>query len=412
MEQKFKRVKRVAHLYERSYQTAAGEWRTKFYGIFKCMWKGERKRKVFSLGGDLRTAKEALALLLAENVKGKDFGAEPEPQKQGITFSEWADDYFKNKIDPEKHAGGVEREKRSFKTLAPYFGGMLLSGIKRSTIMEYAAKRITQPIMRRGKPVEFDDGSGKCDDAGNPVKVEKKIQFPTVNRKLAFLRYLLNLAADDGIIEAAPSVKLKSEKSRKRERVASEGEYRSLLASMSRPAQRVLIALYETAMRANEVLRLPWNMVDEKAGFIRLPADYVKEKKNRTVPISPELRAVLYELRAEQRKVSSISSGVSSRVFTRNSRPMTSVRTAFELAKEKAGVTDLHLLHDLRHTAITRWATQGIAQQAIMAAAGHHSIQQSNAYVNMKDEHLRDAFKVSTQVIQGNAVDAAQAVSY
>ena len=237
------------------------------------------------------------------------------------------------------------------------------------------------------------------------------MSFPTVNRELAFLRYLLNVAADDGIIEAAPSVNLKTEKDRKRDRVASEKEYKSLLDNMPRPAQRVLIALYETAMRANEVLRLPWNMVDEKAGFIRLPADYVKEKKNRTVPISPELRAVLYELKSEQRKVSSISSGVSSRVFTRNSRPMTSVRTAFELAKEKAEIADLHL-HDFRHTAITRWATQGIAQQAIMAAAGHHSIQQSNAYVNMKDEHLKQAFNCSTPVIQGNAVDAAQAVSY
>ncbi|MBI2531168.1 MAG: tyrosine-type recombinase/integrase [Deltaproteobacteria bacterium] len=89
---------------------------------------------------------------------------------------------------------------------------------------------------------------------------------------------------------------------------------------------------------------------------------------------------------------------------------MTSIRTAFEMAKEKAGIGDLRL-HDLRHTCITKWATQGIAQQAIMAAAGHHSIQQSNAYVNMKDEHLKAAFKSLTH-IQENALDAAQAVSY
>ncbi|MBI3064754.1 MAG: tyrosine-type recombinase/integrase [Deltaproteobacteria bacterium] len=90
---------------------------------------------------------------------------------------------------------------------------------------------------------------------------------------------------------------------------------------------------------------------------------------------------------------------------------MTSIRTAFEMAKEKAGIGDLRL-HDLRHTCITKWAMQGIAQQAIMAAAGHHSIQQSNAYVNMKDEHLKAAFKSSTPVIQGNALDVAQAASY
>ena len=122
--------------------------------------------------------------------------------------------------------------------------------------------------------------------------------------------------------------------------------------------------------------------------------DYVKQKKNRTVPISPDLRRVLDELKAEQKKIASISS----RVFARYGRPMTSIRTAFELAKEKAGIDDLRL-HDLRHTCITKWATQGLAQQAIMAAADAHSIQQSNAYVNMKDEHLKQAFKSSTPVI-------------
>src|SRR5262252_39373 len=99
----------------------------------------------------------------------------------------------------------------------------------------------------------------------------------------------------------------------------------ALLDNTSRPVQRVLIALYETAMRSSEVIGLTWPMVDEKAGFIRLPADYVKEKKKRTVPISPEFRAVLSELEAEQAKVSNISN----RVFTRDGRPIKSFRTAF-----------------------------------------------------------------------------------
>ncbi|MBI1997963.1 MAG: tyrosine-type recombinase/integrase [Deltaproteobacteria bacterium] len=121
---------------------------------------------------------------------------------------------------------------------------------------------------------------------------------------------------DRGVIEgsAAPSVNLKTEKDRKRDRVASEQEYKSLLDNMPRPTQRVLLALYDTAMRATEVLRLPWNMIDEKAGIIRLPAGNVKEKKNRTVPISPELRRVLAELQMEQKK----GANISSRVVTRN----------------------------------------------------------------------------------------------
>ena len=129
----------------------------------------------------------------------------------------------------------------------------------------------------------------------------------------------------------------------------SADEYKGLLEKMQRPAQRVLICLYEAAMRSNEAIKLPWTYVDEKAGFIRLPAEYVKEKKKRNIPISQALQVVLNELREEQNKVKNISN----RVFTRNGRLITSIRTAFEVASEKAQIGDLRL-HDFRHTCITR----------------------------------------------------------
>ena len=149
--------------------------------------------------------------------------------------------------------------------------------------------------MRRGKPVMFD---------GKP----KTVSFPTVNRELAFLRFMLNLAENDEIIEAAPKFTsrtgknglIKSEKDRKREPSVTHEQFQALCDNMPRPALRVLAALYYTAMRVNEVLRLDWSMVDEKRGFIRLPKEYVKEKKKRTIRIFPEMRNILHELRAEQ----------------------------------------------------------------------------------------------------------------
>jgi hypothetical protein len=54
----------------------------------------------------------------------------------------------------------------------------------------------------------------------------------------------------------------------------------------------------------------------------------------------------------------------------------------------------------------------GIAQPAIMAA-GHHSIQQSNDYVNLKDEHLKQSFKkCCMQVKLETPLDAASNASY
>jgi len=383
MEQKFDRI--AQHLYKRQYQTSNGDWSTLYYGIF-VDWKGKRRR--FPLGSDLKTAKGELKVLEARNIRREDFDKDKESGHQGIIFTEWGKLYFKEKVDPDKRS--VERERRSFTKLKEFFGNLPLVEINRSKVMEYKARRSQEPIIRKGKPVE---GS--------------KIAFSTVNRELAFLRYLLNLAVDDGIIDTVPRMKLQSEKSRKRHRIASEDEYRALLGSMPRPAQRVLIGLYESAMRLNELMRLPWDMVDMKVGMIRLPAEYVKEKAPRTIPITEELREVLEELREEQRKVASIASCV----FTRDGKAIKSIRTSFELAKDKKGIEDLRL-HDFRHTCITRWSLMGIPREIVMAASGHSSIEIHNGYVNVKENHIHNAFKMLTRCSQGKSVDEGKAVSY
>jgi integrase len=176
---------------------------------------------------------------------------------------------------------------------------------------------------------------------------------------------------------------------------------------MARPAQRVLLGLYESAMRVNELLDLTWDKVDEKTGMIRLAAEDVKEKAPRNIPITDGLQVGLDELKMEQRKITSISN----RVFTRGGKPIKSIRTAFKLATKKNGIRDLRL-HDFRHTCITRWAMMGIPREVVMAASGHASIAMHDGYVNVQENHIRDAFKMFTRCSHGKSVDEAEAVSY
>jgi hypothetical protein len=233
MEQKLKRVKRVEHLYERVYITASGEKRVKFYAIFTCKLK--HKRRVIPFGSDLATAKVELAQALADNMRGKDFDVVEQPRENGLTFREWAEDYFKNKIDPTRKAGGIDREKRSYKPLEAFFGDMLLTDIKRGVIMQYRAKRLQEPIVRRGKVVMLN---------GKP----RMPTFLTINRELALLRSLLNLAEEDEVIEAAPrftskngkNALIKSERDHRRQRVCSADEFRVLCENMPRAALRVM----------------------------------------------------------------------------------------------------------------------------------------------------------------------------
>ena len=81
---------------------------------------------------------------------------------------------------------------------------------------------------------------------------------------------MLNLAVDDGILETALKIKLDSEKKFARRRVVLDEEFEALLEQSPRYLQRLVIGLYETAMRRDQLLKLTWDKVDERAGVIRL----------------------------------------------------------------------------------------------------------------------------------------------
>ena len=83
-------------------------------------WK--KKRRTFPLGSDLKTARDELKVSQAHDIRREDFYTQ---QIQGITFRAWGKS-LATKVDLETHAGGVEREKRSFKTLDSFFGDLLL----------------------------------------------------------------------------------------------------------------------------------------------------------------------------------------------------------------------------------------------------------------------------------------------
>jgi hypothetical protein len=149
-----------------------------------------------------------------------NFDAAKQPAKQGLTFREWVADYFANKIDLTRKAGGLDRERRSS-------GDMLLTGIERSVIMRYRKKRLQESILRRGKVVTLN---------GNP----RNATFLTVNREIASLRLLPNVARRTKLVmrsrglraRTAKNALIKSERDHARKRVCSAGEFRALCESM------------------------------------------------------------------------------------------------------------------------------------------------------------------------------------
>ena len=108
---------------------------------------------------------------------------------------------------------------------------------------EYKKLRLTEPITRRG----------------NPVVKDSHVRHSTVNRELTTLINMLNLAAENGVLEKIPATRrLKdSEDHLARERVLEADEYKALLEASPRWLQRCIIAAYEGCLsRADLTLRM------------------------------------------------------------------------------------------------------------------------------------------------------------
>ena len=55
----------------------------------------------------------------------------------------------------------------------------------------------------------------------------------------------------------------------------------------------MLIVAFNTGMRPGEVKGLKWSYIDRKSSFIRLPAEFTKEKAPKDIPINKNVKAVL-----------------------------------------------------------------------------------------------------------------------
>lgn len=365
----------IDHFYRRQYQTAAGDWRTSYYGIFTD-WKGIRRK--FPLGRELKAAKEGLALYEARNIKREDFDldkvkAEPEPER--LTVARYMPAFLATK----KGLASYNFWKTCGAHIVRLLGALALEEVTRSTFVQYKQLRLTEPIIRHGNPVE---GS--------------KVRPSTVNREITAFIGLLNLAAEEGLLDKIPATRrLKdSEDHLVRERILDADERKALLEAAPRWLQRVIIGADEGCLSRVDLLTLTTDELQRKrpeAAVIKLLGGRNKTKARQKVPISPALAEVLDELDKEKKKLTSLHGA--DVVFTRDGKPIgkNALRKAFDAAKKTAGIKDFHF-HDFRHCAVTRWALAGIPDNLRKLAAGHSRRSVHQRYINPPDEQMMSVF--------------------
>jgi integrase len=341
-------------------------------------YDGKRYQK--SWGNVSKTlAKELENKFRNDIARGKHF---PKPKK--ILFETFADRYLEH-ARLNKKPSSARRNATSIKMLMPHFERKFISDIHPFMVEQYKRAR---------------KGQG--------------VSVATVNRDVATLRNLLNVAVSWGYLKQNPmaGVRLFKENNEKMW-VLTPAEEERLLDHCDRSAQRggkrylkdiVLFALH-TGMRQAEIFQLKKNHVNLRKRFV--VATVTKTYDNRNVPVNDIVAAIL------RRRLETESEYVFCRA---DGHRLTVLTNAFWHAVERAGLIqwdgdkkNRFRFHDLRHTFGSRLGMRGTDLKTIMEIMGHKTYVMAMRYQHPAPAHklaaVKSLEKVPAKVPTGEIIE-------
>jgi len=212
-------------------------------------------------------------------------------------------------------------------------------------------------------------------------KIWRKAQVSpaTVNREVACLKRILNLATKWGKLQANPVREVKPFKEpRAPVRFLSEEEARRLIEACSPTLRPIVVVAIHTLLRKGEILGLTWDRVNLGERFIT-----VVETKNgepRRVPLNATVVELLEKLPRRGEYVFTNSSG----------KPYRCVKRIFAKACAKAGIRNFRF-HDLRHTGASWLVMNGVDLLTVKKVGGWKTLAMVERYAHLSDEHLSRA---------------------
>ncbi len=279
-------------------------------------------------------------------------GHEEQPRQEKRTFAEMAREYRVLKADKRS----LRRDDSSFLNLVPFFGECYLHTITRVEVEAYKKKR------------------------------RAEVSGGTVNREIALLRHMFNLAIEQGYVRDNPVHRVKmfpEQLNKRREKVFSEVELRLLMNAAASHFRPILIVAIGTGLRKSDILGLRWNQISFEHGVITLFMQKTGEAIE--IPMLPMVRDVLWSIKG--------NAGNSPFVFTyHDGERILDIQQAYRGALRRSGLADKgYWFHDLRRTFATMLYNHGVVLTKIQRLLGHRSVTTTERYLGVKFEETRQA---------------------
>jgi integrase len=201
-----------------------------------------------------------------------------------------------------------------------------------------------------------------------------------------------------------------------RDRFLTAEEADALLTNSGKRVKPIILTMLHTGGRVSEVLGLRWSDINLELGVLIFDQVNTKSGKQRELPLSPELAAMLRE-RTKVREIAEARARRKARaaggpdpdrlVFPWDGKRAQRLTTAFTTARVAAGLDDSVTPHTCRHTFASWFMINGGDLYRLQKYLGHSTIALTQRYAHLSGEHLRAgvAFIGAPQKIGGHSVD-------
>lgn len=214
----------------------------------------------------------------------------------------------------------------------------------------------------------------------------------TAHRDLSLLHSIFESARRDELVEQNPAARAERPKlPRNKWRLLKPEEVPVVARSFTDDrARRAFLAMVLLGLRRFELRGLKWGHVDLLERTVRV-VESKSEEGERVISLPPML---LGELEAHYQGSSYRSDTDYVFAHPQSGNPIDLSKwypPLFREAIRKAGITErVRPCHDLRHTALTNLALVGASPFAVMATAGHRSMQTTQRYLHLAGVSFRE----------------------
>lgn len=286
-------------------------------------------------------------------------------------FAEFVETTYKPYAEKEKRGYNVELS--ILKVLIERFGKLRLCEVTPEAVEKFKRARASETTTRG-------------------TEREKS----TVNRDLAVLSAVFNLAKDFGEVKNNPVSNIKFFKNlNSRDRVLSDEEefiFFDYIRDDIKFSRQIEILLY-TGFRRGELFKLEWRDVDLNEGYIHLRKEITKKYEARVMPMLSNVKAIFESLRREAGNIVETD-----KVFKGISSQPTELSAKFRRTCLKLGFKNL-TVHSLRHTFSTRADEFKVGAFAQKDLLGHSKLSMTARYTHPKKETLKASLEPFEQHI-------------